>query len=123
MTKPGLRAATVPDDDHHGQAAREFRQTIRCVPGNRAPSCRGCRLVAVDIFGAQADDARGNSGLPVANIKRQQAMRHEVAQRPGAIGIIFAPAEIGVGVERLFVFDGRLPFVPIQILRRAPVLG
>ena len=75
------------------------------------------------VPGADTTDAGREFRLARGEHEREKTMGHQVAQRPCAIRIILAPAEIGIRIKRLFIFDRRLPFVPIQIRGLTPGLN
>ena len=104
------------------EAAREFRQqsdVLRHIALRRA----GRVFVGVNFLGADARDPARKFRIARRQHERMEPVREQIAQQPRAIRIIFAPAEIMVGIERHLFLDAIAhPLLPVQIVRCAPIL-
>ena len=99
-------------------AAREFREDFD-VFRHIAHRCAGRILVGSDVLRANGNDAYREFRLAGGEHQRVQTMRHEVAQQPAAVRIIFPPAEIVVGIERHFFLHCAEPTIPIDVVLTA----
>src|SRR5260221_12896574 len=66
------------------------------------------------VLGANSDDSSRELRVAGGEHEWMQTMWNQVAQQSGAIRIIFAPAEIRVGIKRNFLFHRTLPLIPIN---------
>ena len=100
--------------DHDHVAAGKLRQQLR-VLGYLALGGAGHVLVNMDVAGADRDHPHGELGVAGGQHQRMQLVRRQVAQRPGAIPVILAPAMVLLGAEGVALLHRPQPALPVDV--------
>lgn len=82
----------------------------------------GSRRIAIGLpgFGSQTDDAAGKFWIAGSQDERMRQMRQQVSQKPGAVGEVFAPTKVVIGVEWDFLVYASHPAIPMNVIRSGP---